>query len=128
MICKVKDEYINEIPHWIVILSNGETIYQDDRHGNSWLYLKNYVINNELKIERLCLEFRSNMVETLRNQDGYFFINKASKNFYGQESLMYIIGYLKDCVVYTESYEIPSLVLMESGSRTMENAQLGLIT
>ena len=81
--CKQEDEYIENMPRWVVDLTNGERIWRDDgRPGvspnSAWLRLKTYLKETETDIARMFIQFRSHLEFPLpENALGYFFCRKA---------------------------------------------------
>src|SRR5688500_6949137 len=79
-LCRSEDDFILEKLRWIVTLSNGEKIYQDDdRPGEAepkaWLRLREYVHQNSLSITKFEIQFCSHIEEAASaNADGYFFV------------------------------------------------------
>lgn len=134
-VCKQEDEFTELKARWVAILDNGETILQDDgRPGaepaSAWLRLREYIRDDRLKIRRLYLQHRSNIVTPLPDDAaGYFFCNRAvallfDNNTYG----FYVVGYLtKDNQIETQVWKVPELLLAETGVRSAEEADLFLI-
>lgn len=52
--------------HWIILLSNGQVAYEDyeiEKQGkSSWIELKSYVTQHQLRIKSIMFKFRSNQV------------------------------------------------------------------
>lgn len=72
-------------PYWIVILSNGQVVYQnyeiEQQERTSWPDLKKYVQENGLRIKRVIFKFRSNEIhfEINSNAKWLFFSHGAGK-------------------------------------------------
>src|SRR5688500_10269504 len=82
----VTDEHVPDL-RWVAVLSNGETVYQDDdRPGikpeSAWIRLGNYVNNRGLHIVALSFQFRSHVISLPENADGYYFA-KGALAFWG---------------------------------------------
>ena len=130
MVCKEYDNYVEEHePCWIVVLSNGETIYQDDERyietPSSWIRLEQYIRNNNLKIIRLVLKFRSHYEELPQNKDGYFFVNQITKDLFGPQKSYFITGYLESNCLICQKWALPELIKVNEYSRELDG--FGLI-
>lgn len=120
---------------WRVLLSNGETIVQDDgRPGgeppSAWLRLGDYVRENGLSIRKLWLQFRSNKQEQILPEDaeGYFFSKGILGSFNGGSSRhYYVLGYLSENRLYLTQIAVPELLVMEKEERDPATADKTLI-
>ena len=129
-LCTTFDEFIEDKPIWIVKLSNGETIYQDDYRPyiypqSAWLRLSNFIkVNPGIKIVELYLKFRSHYESPLeKNEDGYFFSKKASTTWDSPITTgSYLIGYLKNEVVKIQEWKVPELLYKGGFNRTIEKS------
>jgi hypothetical protein len=109
-------EHIEWQPCWKAELNNGKTAIQDDgRPGetvSSWIRLKNYVRDNNIKIRRVFLDYRG--VTTFPVPDdchSYFFINSCLSAI-GEFPVNYIkIGFQKnkDSFLYIVKIRLPDL-------------------
>lgn len=116
---------------WVVKLSNGEVITQDDsRPGEqppqAWLRLAEYVQVNGLRITQMWLEFRDLAKAHLpANAAGYFFKHSimASVNT-GANFRFYLIGYLDGDKVRVQRWKVPELILTEQEDRDPANEDL----
>ncbi len=78
---------------WVAKLSNGQTVWQDDRDGgNSWRDLKKYVEDNRLSVVALQVEFRSHIVECPSGFFAYYF-NKGARASFNSMKECFIVGY-----------------------------------
>jgi len=78
---------------WVAKLSDGTTVWQDDRDGgNSWRDLKKHVEDNRLSVVSLQVEFRSHIVECPHNFFAYYF-NKGGRASFGGSQECFIVGY-----------------------------------
>lgn len=113
--------------NWKAILSNGEIFYQADYLGeNSWIMLQDYCEENNLRLEHFVLEYYDNVLNILPpNAEGYFFRrgilseicceamgDGSTTPFQGKRSKTFIIGYMKDGILYTYQVKIPELIVM----------------
>jgi hypothetical protein len=144
MICTKFDEYFEwlglikrEAP-WVVELSNGEVVYQDDYRGEyllfkgeyghdnrrSWDILKDYISANNLYIHKMYLKNYNNIVEPLPlDADGYFFKKGALGKLFSSTTRQYaIIGYYDKATKKTKTfkYALPDLLLVEFDERIVD--------
>lgn len=127
------DEFIEYQPHWIVTLSDGSKIYQDDdRPGeeipSAWVRLKEWINHSRLEgskisIIDLHLRFRSNILNPLpKNADGYFFANKIIHFVGAKEPLKFIVlGYLEDGLIKRRTIKVPELLILQDDIKTLED-------
>lgn len=113
---------------WVASLSDGTTVYQDDDRPGlepiAWFRLKKYVYENNLDIIGLKIKFRSH-IETILSEneryDGVFF-KRGVLAFCGQETRhLYIVGGVKDGIIYSETWKIPEILLEEKENRILED-------
>ena len=108
--------YADSNPIWIVKLSNGETVYQDDGRPDvepesAWLRLKQYCEDNNLHITNMKLKNRSNQVDLGSDHDGYFFCKVAgSFMFSGGTNHSFKIGYLNDGRLRVRKWILPAIL------------------
>lgn len=127
----IRERYLVS-PRWVCILSNGETIYQDDgRFSNqipTWTRLKKYIENSDLKIKNLYIQFRSNKQFPLpENSDAYLFCNSVIGSP-GMVTLgFFIIGFVENGILKVQRWKIPELVLIEEETREIEKNERFLI-
>jgi hypothetical protein len=126
-VCKdPNDEYTFERVRWVVDLSNGERIYQDENrpgvNPKAWLRLREYVCENHLAITNLFLQFRSNIVTPLpKNAKGYYFVNAilAALGDGDQRLIHYFnIGYYDGDVIHITKWQAPELLQVDSEVRS----------
>jgi len=130
-VCKEIDDWLenyyeNKIK-WIVELSNGEHVYQDDGRNlneeSAWIRLGKYVKENGLTVVAMDLNFRSYWKRLPRDADGYFFVNSVMGQFGSQHTIVYCIaGHLEDGVIHVSKYEMPVLDPIETDTRDCETA------
>ena len=121
------DEYIkvysDNNPFWIVTLSNGETIYQDDGRPNvqpssAWSRLKIYCKENDLHIVNIKLRNRSNVVDVGSDYDGYFFCKSAGALMFGDLTMhSFVIGTLTGEKLSARKWRLPELIAEEVEER-----------
>ena len=137
-VCKEHDKYVQGAFNrkeaiWIVKLSNGETIFQDDyRPGlgqhSAWIRLGDYCQDHSLKIVGMRLEFRSNKVKLPDNAEGYFFTKAAGAWIGLPTDNKYGIGVLKDGEVTITFHLVPELISSGTDVRKQEICGECLIT
>ncbi len=128
-VCKEQDGYIIELmesqTRWIVDLSNGERIYQDDdRPGvetnSAWIRLGQYVKANNLSIIYMRLQFRSHFINVndgpADKVNGFFFSKSAlGSPGMGRTQDYYVAGTLRNGILQTKRWQIPELELDTDG-------------
>lgn len=118
-VCKELDEYIFDKDEtiWIVKLSNGEKIYQDDgRYGTNdkaWLRLKKYCYLNELNIENVSINFRSHTEFLFENDGDGVFFRRGILAQIGYVQGMYIFGLVKNNLIYVQHWWVPPVIKQE---------------
>jgi len=132
MICTSFDDYVKYKPIWIAELLDGTLVYQDDERDGldipvAWRRLHQYVNIHKTKIVDLYLRFRSHIMKPLpRNADGYFFCNKILQPISTTKKFIinfYVIGAVKNKMVFTQTYKIPELLLAEQKIRQLKNCE-----
>jgi hypothetical protein len=133
-ICTKEDDFLSEKTIWIATLSTGEKVYQDDDRQNAepasaWLRLKNYCRQNNIFIVDLILRFRDHYENTvIPNAAGYFFCKRAAAAWGTPTLEFYVTGYLDKDTIYTKTWKIPELVLVEIDHRPATTGEEWLIT
>lgn len=132
MICTEKDIYFFDNRwYWEVKLDNGLIVYQDDGRDSSvqtpaWLRLKEYCFKNNLDIVEYWLKFRDHHIPILIPDieynnpiDGLYFAFGIGKEVFCSDILNHhvIAGILIDGRVITETYDVPSLELIDRQHR-----------
>ncbi len=85
---------------WVVELSNGETVFEDDERPevfphSAWERLGNYCSVNNLHIVKMLLRNRSNVKAIEEDADGYFFCKALVGHLYsGVNQHVYMTGAL----------------------------------
>lgn len=118
-VSKSLDQYVNQYgdsnPAWVVELSNGETIYQDDERpglepSSAWKRLGEYCKNNDLHIQNMKIKNRSNAHEIGAGHDGYFFCKSAGAFMFGDETIhSFIVGTLNDGKLRVRKWAMPDM-------------------
>lgn len=129
MICKNYDkEYFEDKTCWVVELSNGESIYQNDGFDESiefsaWIRLKEYLCKNNLKIDKMYVRFRSNIFYPLEDYcDGYFFSMGIIGMMSSTENVnFYILGSIKNSIVNIKKIKVPELIVFDQEERDISN-------
>lgn len=124
----IPDDYINEKfethPRWVVTLSDGRNVYQDDdrpefEEKSAWIRLGNFLkIHDELSIIDMTIGFRSHIVRIGERADGYFF----SKGIFGgigtdQIVQFFIVGTLYSNILLVNKYILPEMEIIETEIR-----------
>ena len=115
-LCRQRDRFIEDQVIWVVDLSNGETIFQDDAREDcdppsAWLRLTEYVKQENLKITRMRLRYWDNIVFLPDGADGYYFSKGASfDSVSGISGEFYNAGTLEGEEVKVYKYSIPELI------------------
>lgn len=99
---------------WIVELSNGETIIQDDdrpgvKPNSAWERLGYYCSMNGLYIKNMKLKFRSHTEWIDSDADGFFFCRGVFGSFQKCHQ-SYLTGTLKDGILEVVKWQVPELI------------------
>ena len=137
MLCNVEDDfsrdYYENNPRWVVVLSNGESVFQDDgRPGveprSAWERLHNYCKDNNLHIQSMSIMFRSNRQALPSNMDGYYF-SKGSRGAFGFPKTMqlFFVGILNNGKLEVSCWKVPEMVKEKTEERDPTQAGICLI-
>lgn len=135
-ICTECDNFIRDYqemnPHWIVWLSSGLAVYQDDgRPGfskSAWERLHDYCKENNDYIVDMSFGFRDNKRSLPSKADGYFFCKGAMGCFGMKKTIQhYIVGTLKDNKLVVTRWRVPEMFEQETEQRDPEKAGICLI-
>lgn len=125
------EEYWIRHARWIVTLSNGEEIHQDDdayyqEIKSAWRRLALYTKKQEVSIVKFRLQFRDNIIRPLPDKAlGYFFRRCAGAFLFSDTNHFYIVGHLlPDGRVFTRKFEVPTLILFEEEYRDSKDDDL----
>jgi hypothetical protein len=90
------DQHVKPI-RWIASLSNGETIFEDQKSGeiSAWERLRSYVIDNKLAITRLRIQLNHLEVTLPAKAEGYV-QKKKFVSTGGWSQLQYCIGHIEN--------------------------------
>lgn len=106
---------------WIASLSNGETIYEDEKKGEvpAWARLAQYCEDKELSITNLRLQIAGTVVKLPSGQQGYL-QKKVGWSLSG------VISGVRQCIGYAQDglaliYEVD----IQRGSRTLRTTDPG---
>lgn len=124
-VCTHLDKWMHDTwvfsTRWIVELSNGETVWQDDgrpdvEEESAWVRLKNYCELNNLFIVSMRVEFRNNKYHHVwRDADGYFFSKLLRASFTSAKKMdvlnvdFYLLGSVHGDKVNIHKLHVPSL-------------------
>tara|TARA_Y100000310_G_scaffold271078_1_gene285370 strand:+ start:48 stop:467 length:420 start_codon:yes stop_codon:yes gene_type:complete len=111
------DKFLREKTIWIVELSNGISVFQDDdRPGiapaSAWLRLKKYVEENSLFIAKLSIKFRSH-TKKLPAAEQYHFAKGVGCLVGSEPDDYYIFGLLSSGVLTRKKFKVPEIILAE---------------
>lgn len=115
---------------WEVVLSDGTTVYRNDEEigESAWVLLGEYLKDNpRLSITQFKFGFRDNYRTLKENAEGYFFRNSVVGSLAGSQS-SFLVGILQDGKILVEKWEIPEMLYQGTEERTIESANLSLIT
>lgn len=128
-VCNKEDDFILEKVRWVVTLSNGERIYQDDnRPGEvepkAWMRLRAYLKENNLSIVKFELQFCDHIEEAAPpNCDGYYFVQRVEAMAFTESNSTirsYVIGFLKDGVLKVIYWRVPEIIPTGSELRPID--------
>jgi hypothetical protein len=119
-VCTELDSYVAEFSDknamWVVELSDGQRIYQDDarpglKESSAWIRLRNHCKENDLHITSMRLVFRSHEVTIGEEDIGYYFCKGASGTMFGDDTRhLYMAGALKENgSLIVKSWLVPEL-------------------
>lgn len=139
-VCKSYDEYIQDKDHpiWVLTLSNGESIYQDDGRyqitekdettgesvvvfsDDAFTRAKEYIESEQLSVTNIAIRFRSHCVQVHQNIDNHIMFTKVigahafveQEKMYVQESnLYYTFGVYNGDKLVCKRYKVPEIEL-----------------
>lgn len=139
-VCTSLDKWMEDTwvhsTRWVVELSNGETVWQDDgRPGiedSAWIRLKNYCEYHGLSIKNLRLQFRNNMPDVLYQGGDFFFSKLVRAHFISNKGMadnkyFYLIGVTDGDTVKIDKWLIPALVMQETLERNRSECEDNII-
>lgn len=132
-LCTKEDDFVFERLRWVVHLSDGNKVFQDDgrpgiKPASAWIRLGNYIRRNGIYITNMKLQFRSNVVGIGEDADGYFFCQSVARtNITPVTAGFYLAGTLRDGILQVAKYKVPELVLVKEEKRNPAEAGLCLI-
>ena len=137
-VSKKLDSYVNVYgdnnPMWIVELSNGETVYQDDdRPGiepaSAWKRLNTYCDAHDVHVVKMNVKNRSHMENVGEGDDGYFFCKCAGAFLFGDETEhSFVVGKLNDGKLFTRKWRMPEVIPESVEERNVVESLEFLIT
>ncbi len=136
-LCKSEDDFITEKLRWVITLSNGETIYQDDdrpgeEQAKAWIRLRDYVKLNKVDIVDFKIQFCSHIEQAANpNAEGYYFARKVGAFAFSGEAentmYYYVVGELRDGKIYTTQWSVPEILRVGSDVRDVVEDDIHLI-
>lgn len=117
-------ETYENCPRWIVKLSNGEQKSHHHAYENSWQILKEYCNKNNLKIQKMYIGFRSNIIELPEDKTGYYFRRMNRAYFDGTNCDFFIVGYIHDEKIQASFYKVPEMLLDSQEERELNEDNL----
>lgn len=113
--------YVND-PMWMVELSNGVTVYQDDDDGNSWAQLKQYVEDNGLYLKNMHIRFRDHIEQIGSDSEAYYFVNSILASTFGYQQSFFVTGVVAGDVIHCKEWIIPELMVYSGGDRNINDS------
>ena len=132
-VCKAIDEYIEDkdVAIWMVDLSNGERIYEDDERDGpedkAWLRLKKYCEENFLKITTVWIKFRSHTEKVMDNTGKGVFFRRGVLGSLAGTTKYYLFGLVDTTGIHVWHWRVPELLLEEEDDRAIENCEATII-
>jgi hypothetical protein len=137
IVSKEEDEWLRDryedSSRWIVHLSNGERVIQDDgRPGvtpeSAWLRLQKYCEINKVHIKSMYVQFRSHIEHMPNDRDGYYFCKAILGEWGATRAVqMYNIGSVCNNQVEVIKWRIPELIPFGDEVRTIEECEKFII-
>lgn len=123
----LRDRFENET-RWIVKLSNGESVIQDDYRPNvkpesAWLRLIKYCELQQIYIVGMYLQFRSHIENMPSNQNGYYFCRSILGSPFDKNIHMYNVGVVNSDSVHVTKWRVPELIPFGDEIRTIEECK-----
>tara|TARA_R110000824_G_scaffold89045_6_gene218596 strand:+ start:3130 stop:3591 length:462 start_codon:yes stop_codon:yes gene_type:complete len=121
-LCIEDCDYLEDKAIWVASLSNGLLVHQDDyRSGKepiAWKRLGRYCKLESIDISGMYLKFRSHIIPSPDEADGYYFAYGAHKEFDENHTRQhYVFGYAVDKNVHYGWYANPELILTKERTR-----------
>lgn len=138
-VCTKIDPYVGEFSDgnamWVVELSDGEVVFQDDgrpgvKEHSAWIRLREHCEDNDLYIKSMKIKFRSNEIEIGTGDEGYYFCKGVSGQMFGGSTRhLYMAGALKNNgSLLVRSWLVPELIPEASEPRNPDLAGECLIS
>lgn len=136
-----QDEWIsNHIEgntRWVVKLSNGLHIYQDDhrtypefndeRRYSTWTRLRHYCYDMGPNVEEMWLQFRSNRCDLPANKGGYYFCKSVLGSPFMKTQHFFKTGVVENGIIVMWEWRIPELAQQEIEPREIVKNDICLI-
>jgi len=126
-LCTKYCDFLDDKSIWIVDLSNGITVYQDDdRSGKekvAWKRLRKYCDSENVDIINMRLKFRSHTVpiDSGDDIDGYYFAYGAHKEFDEEITRQhYVCGFCQQGIINCCWYSTPELIVTRESKRKIK--------
>jgi len=117
-------------PYWYMVLSNGETVYQnqDDLAKPAWLNLKRYLEATQLRITRVVFKFRSHEIhfEIRDNIEWIYFCRGIGKEWMANDpDKFFVVGWQNTPnTIQKYWYKLPELVEFQVVEENLDKAKL----
>lgn len=138
-ICTAEDDFTEEQrlnqARWMVELSDGRTVIQDDNRpgcepASAWIRLGNYCRTHNVRIAKMWLQFRSNTIQDIlpANADGYYFCKSALGMLCTSTTMQFmLIGHLTHAsndasMLVVQRWKVPELLFIEQEPRDPSKA------
>jgi len=138
MICTKRDNYVANYqegnPSWIVKLSSGLAIFQDDlRPGvtplSAWERLYNHCKDTGDYITSMKIKFRSNGHQLPENADGYYFSKGARGGLSLSRTIqLFFVGTLNQGILKVTCWKTPEMMPETTEERDPTKAGICLIS
>jgi len=108
---------------WAALLSDDRVLYQNDTNGPSWIYLKDYLLENNLYIKNLGIKYFDHEEWLNDSGDGYYFSNGAIGFIHSGTFECKNIGVIKGNEIHVKTYRCPELLLVDSEVREYKESE-----
>jgi hypothetical protein len=136
-LCVHEDEFIRNKyegeTRWIVVLSNGLSVYQDDDRPDihppsAWERLHNYCKETGNYPVNMRIQFRSHTESLPENAEGYYFVKSVLGEFGSNRTWhFFVTGVLENGIIKVNKWKVPELIPTEYEEREVKLDDVCLI-